>query len=90
MNVWEYLCENKIEEVRFYRSELLSPYCETETDLRQEGETRIAYNCFYRYENLFEELFQMNLPQPVEEYLTDMMLLFQTCLSDVFCLLWTF
>lgn len=76
MNVWEFLGKSDIGKIRFRQPEEFSPYSEWLSDeqLLQKSNVTLEYNCFYRYEEVFQSLIYADIPSQVRQYFIDVLL----------------
>lgn len=74
--VWEFLHENQ-EKIRYQQTEYFSPYYEvSEEAIIQTGKEayQVGFNSFYRYEEVFEALFDTNINEQQKAFLFDCIL----------------
>lgn len=71
--VWEFLHENP-ENIRYQQTEYFSPYYEVSKESIKTGENQtcqVSFNSFYRYEKVFESLFDTNIKEEYKTLLYD-------------------
>lgn len=73
--VWEFMYENA-DRVRFHQTECFSPYYEaSEESIQRMGEWyRVDFNSFYRYEEIFANLFDTPFNKEMRDLLYDIMM----------------
>lgn len=70
--IWEFLQENQ-EKIRYQQTEYFSPYYEVSKEsIRKENKTyQVNFNSFYRYEEVFEYLFDLDINPKYQQLLFD-------------------
>lgn len=79
--IWEFLHENA-ENIRYQQTEYFSPYYEVSKESLKIGQDKVcqvSFNAFYRYEEVFEALFDMNIKEEYKKFLFDCMLHYLVC-----------
>lgn len=79
--VWEFLHENS-ENIRYQQTEYFSPYYEVskESVKTEMNKTyQVSFNAFYRYEEVFEALFDMDIKDKYKKTLFDCILHYLVC-----------
>ncbi len=74
--IWEFLHKNQ-EKIRYRQAEYFSPYYEVfEEAIKMEKDHiyQVSFNSFYRYEEVFESLFDMDIKEEYRELLFDCIL----------------
>ena len=74
--VWEFLHENQ-EKIRYQQTEYFSPYYEVSEEAikqREHQTYQVSFNSFYRYEEVFEALFDTSIKEEQKGFLFDCIL----------------
>ncbi|MBD5465864.1 MAG: hypothetical protein HDR22_08620 [Lachnospiraceae bacterium] len=79
--IWEFMYENQ-EKIRYQQTEYFSPYYEvSQESIKETGEQtyQVSFNSFYRYEKVFESLFDINMKEESRTLLFDCILHYLVC-----------
>lgn len=79
--IWEFMYENQ-EKIRYRQTEYFSPYYEVSQESIKETEKQtyqVSFNSFYRYEKVFESLFDIDLKEESRKLLFDCILHYLVC-----------
>ncbi len=79
--IWEFMYENQ-EKIRYRQTEYFSPYYEVSQESIKETEEQtyqVSFNSFYRYEKVFEALFDIDMKEESRELLFDCILHYLVC-----------
>ncbi|MCM1161721.1 MAG: hypothetical protein NC412_10895 [Roseburia sp.] len=79
--IWEFMYENQ-EKIRYRQTEYFSPYYEVSQESIKEMEDQtwqVSFNSFYRYEKVFESLFDLDIKEESRTLLFDCILHYLVC-----------
>lgn len=79
--IWEFLHENQ-EKIRYQQAEYFSPYYEVFQEAvktEKNHSYKVSFNSFYRYEKVFESLFDLDIKEDRRELLFDCILHYLIC-----------
>lgn len=79
--IWEFMYENQ-EKIRYRQTEYFSPYYEVSQESIKEMEDQTwqaGFNSFYRYEKVFESLFDLDIKEESRTLLFDCILHYLVC-----------